>query len=168
MEIIDNKNDDINQFLTYAQSIFNNYLSSIKNNSQLSEQECNAMQMYYSNILGQIKVLLETLKAANISLQQMTFNSEQERKTLDALYNGIASTDKDNPMLITICNILNELNGLTNLRTTSINEIMGKSAAMNGHFMRASYFINLQNPAANNQQSKPTNPVKYKKPEKKA
>ena len=47
MEIINNKNDDINQFLTHEQSIFNNYLSLVKNNSQLSEQECNAMQCKY-------------------------------------------------------------------------------------------------------------------------
>ncbi|MBQ9318986.1 MAG: hypothetical protein IJR82_05085 [Bacilli bacterium] len=165
MEIINN-NNEIDQFLIYAQSFFNQYFSAVKNNSQLSVEECNAIQTYYANLLGQIKNLLETLKAANISIQQMTFNSEQEKQTLNTLYNGIAMNDENNPMLATICNILNELNSLSNLPTTTINEIQRKYATMNTHFMRATYFLNMSNPAANNMQSQPTNPIKYKKPEK--
>lgn len=155
MEIINYEKNDIDILLNQAQLVFNNYLENIKNQSQLSNEEINRIQIYYKNILIQIKNLLETLKATNISLQQIEFNTNQEKNKLNELYNGIAQTNQNDPLLAIICTIINELNQLNNLPTTTINEIQRKYFLMNNHFMKANYFINNQ-----------TQLTKYKKPKK--
>ena len=107
--------------------------------------------------LKQIKNLLETFKAAEISLQQIEFNTNQEHKNLDELYNNAASNNHNNPTLEIICNLHNELNALYNLPTTTISEIQRKYFLMNNHFMKANYYINSVHQNQNQ---------KYKKPEK--
>lgn len=159
MEIINYEKNDIDILLNQAQLIFNNYLNSVKEKSQLSQQEYEMIQIGYHNILLQIKSILETLNAANISLQQIEFNSKQEKIELENLYNSIAANHEKNPMLEIICNLHNELNALNNLPTTTISEIQRKYFIMNNHFMKANYYTNNLN--SNNQQ-----PVKYKKPDK--
>ena len=155
MEIINYEKDDINNLIAQAELIFNNYLNMIKEKSQLSNQEINNIQIYYKNILKQIRNLLETLKATNISLQQIEFNTNQEKQKLDEIYKKIAQTNQNNPLLALICIIINELNQLNNLPTTTINEIQRKYFLMNNHFMNANYFVNNQ-----------TQLTKYKKPKK--
>lgn len=81
MEIINYEKNDIDILLNHIELVFNNYLNMIKEKSQLSNQEINNIQIYYKNILKQIKHLLETLKATNISLQQIEFNTNQENRS---------------------------------------------------------------------------------------
>lgn len=155
MEIINYEKNDIDILLNHIELVFNNYLNMIKEKSQLSNQEINNIQIYYKNILKQIKHLLETLKATNISLQQIEFNTNQEKQKLDEIYKKIAQTNQNDPLLALICTIINELNQLNNLPTTTINEIQRKYFLMNNHFMNANYFVNNQ-----------TQLTKYKKPKK--
>ena len=155
MEIINYEKNDIDILLNHIELVFNNYLNMIKEKSQLSNQEINNIQIYYKNILKQIRNLLETLKATNISLQQIEFNTNQEKQKLDEIYKKIAQTNQNNPLLALICIIINELNQLNNLPTTTINEIQRKYFLMNNHFMNANYFVNNQ-----------TQLTKYKKPKK--
>lgn len=123
MEIINYEKNDINMLINQCDLLFNNYLNMIKDNSQLSNEEVKRLQIYYKNLLIQLKNLLETLNATNISLQQIEYNTNQERKSLDELYNNIALNDSNNPILNIICTIINELNLLNNLPTTTISEI---------------------------------------------
>ena len=155
MELINYEKNDINILLSQAELIFNNYLNAIKDKSNLSNKESEMIQIYYKNILKQLRNLLETLKSTNISLQQIEYNSNQEKQSLESLYNNLALTDPNSQILDTICKIFNELNALSNLPTTTINEIIRKYFLMNNHFMNANYFINNQ-----------TQVTKYKKPEK--
>ena len=151
------ENNNPEDLLIQLEAIFNNYLKSIKDKSQLSEQESQMMYSFYINLLKQIKNLLETFKAAEISLQQIEFNTNQEHKNLDELYNNAASNNHNNPTLEIICNLHNELNALYNLPTTTISEIQRKYFLMNNHFMKANYYINSVHQNQNQ---------KYKKPEK--
>ena len=155
MELINYEKNDIDILLSQAELIFNNYLNAIKDKSNLSNKESEMIQIYYKNILKQLRNLLETLKSTNISLQQIEYNSNQEKQSLESLYNNLALTDPNSQILDTICKIFNELNALSNLPTTTINEIIRKYFLMNNHFMNANYFINNQ-----------TQVTKYKKPEK--
>lgn len=155
MELINYEKNDIDILLSQAELIFNNYLNAIKDKSNLSNKESEMIQIYYKNILKQLRNLLETLKSTNISLQQIEYNSNQEKQSLESLYNNLALTDPNSQILDTICKIFNELNALSNLPTTTINEIIRKYFLMNNHFMNANYFVNNQ-----------TQVTKYKKPEK--
>ena len=157
MEIINYEKDDINNLIAQAELIFDNYLKSVKEKSQLSKQESDMMKIYYKNILVQMRNLLVTLKAANISLQQIKYNTNQEKQKLNELYNNIALKDNKNPILEMICNMHNELNALYALPTTTINEIRQKYFFMNNHFMKSQLLTgNLKN----------NQPSKYKKPPK--
>lgn len=142
MEIINYEKNDVNILINQCDLLFNNYLYMIKDNSQLSNEEINKLQIYYKNLLIQLKKLLETLKATNISLQQIGYNTSQEKKLLDELYNNIALNDSNNPILNIICTIINELNSLNNLPTTTIGEIQKKYFLMNNHFISANYYVN--------------------------
>ena len=142
MEIINYEKNDINMLINQCDLLFNNYLNMIKDNSQLSNEEVKRLQIYYKNLLIQLKNLLETLNATNISLQQIEYNTNQERKSLDELYNNIALNDSNNPILNIICTIINELNLLNNLPTTTISEIQKKYFLMNNHFISANYYVN--------------------------
>ncbi len=157
MENINYEKNDIDILLNQAQLILNNYLTAIKEKSQLSSQECEMIQIGYANLLLQIKSMLETLNAANISLQQIEFNSNRERKDLDKLYNSIDANKQNNPLIETICGLYNELNSLENLPATTISEIQKKYFLMNNHFMKTSYFVNSINQPQQ---------TKYKKPKK--
>lgn len=142
METINNNINNIDMILNQSQVIFNNYLNMVKEKSQLSLQESKMIQMSYNNIILQIKNMFETLKADDISLQQIEFSINQEKKELEELYNDIAASNEENPILEVICNIHNELNSLNKLPTTTINEIQKKYFLMNNHFMKAYYYIN--------------------------